>query len=80
MGPSCVAVILFRDREYVPLGRTSWYDRSPAKDLADQSINVRQAITIGKIWEPIIAHHMVNFILRLVLSIWEKCHGEIECV
>jgi hypothetical protein len=64
----------------MPLGRTNWYDRSPAKNLADQSIDIRQAITIGKVWEPIVSHDMVNFMLGLVLGIWEKGHGKIEGV
>jgi hypothetical protein len=60
------------------LGQTSWCDRPPAQDLADQSINVRQAVTVSKVREPAIADDKIDFVLSLELNVWEKCHSEIE--
>jgi hypothetical protein len=64
--------------EHMSLGQTSWYDRSPAEDLADQSINVRQAVTVSKVWESIVADDTINVYLSLELNVWEKCHSKIE--
>ena len=59
---------------------TDWADWTPAEDLADQRIHIRQTGAIRKTRKAAVPNHGVDLVLRPALCVGEEGHGQDERV